>query len=865
MKKLLLCLLLPFALHSQIVNIPDAIFKAVLLNSTTSSGVACDENGAYIVVDTNQDGQIQNSEALQVKQLWLGNNYLTDLTGIEAFTNLKILYFEQNNVSVFNPAPLVNLTELYCSQNALTSLDLSTLTNLTKLECGNNPGLGSLDVSMLTQLTLLKCWYNGLTSLNVAPLTNLTYLDCGQNQISTLNVSPLTNLQYLYCGANNLSSLDLTYNTQLQVLDIVNDPITSLNTSSLANLQKLYAWNSQLASLNLAANTNLQELNITNTPITTVDVSMLGNLIVLGCGGPQFTGIDVTNLPNLTNLGILQSNQTALDLSNSENLVELTVEYTGIQQIDISNAPELWRLQVRNNPDLEYLNMKNGNINFNMFIENCPQLITVCADEENIPWISGFFQLNPFDGQPMHGNHPDGQVNTYCSFTPGGAFNTITGSVRFDGDNNGCSGSDMALPMVKVGINDGTTQGAAFSGQAGDYTIYVQKPDIVLTPQLENPAYFNVSPATTSLNFPSNNNTTQTQNFCLTANGVHPDAEVIIVPIQPARPGFDAVYKVVLSNKGNQTLSGTVNFAFEDDVLDYVSSAPAIDVQSANNLGWNYSGLLPFQNKEYTVTLNVNAPTETPAVNIDDVLHFSAVAEPVSGDETAGDNQFAYDQVVVGSFDPNDKVCLQGSIVSPTLIGDYLHYVINFENTGTFPAEKVVIKDQIDGDKFEVSSFQVISASHAHIPVQLGNKIEFHFQDINLMPNAYGYVAFKIRTKNQLTAGTTVSNKASIYFDFNFPINTNTVHTTFQALGVNESSFDDSVVLFPNPAGSSINIKADTEIQSVRLYDTQGRNIANHFSNDRLVVLDVSSFASGIYYLEIMTVQGLKREKLLKN
>ena len=52
-------------------------------------------------------------------------------------------------------------------------------------------------------------------------------------------------------------------------------------------------------------------------------------------------------------------------------------------------------------------------------------------------------------------------------------------------------------------------------------------------------------------------------------------------------------------------------------------------------------------------------------------------------DEIPIDNIFNLTQTVVNSYDPNDKTCLQGKTVSSEVIGEYVHYLIRFENTGS--------------------------------------------------------------------------------------------------------------------------------------------------------------------------------------
>ena len=88
---------------------------------------------------------------------------------------------------------------------------------------------------------------------------------------------------------------------------------------------------------------------------------------------------------------------------------------------------------------------------------------------------------------------------------------------------------------------------------------------------VENPTYFNINPTSFVANFPTQASPF-VQDFCVTANGEHHDVEVIILPTVPARPGFDAHYKLVYKNKGNQVENGNISFTYDDAVLDYVSS-----------------------------------------------------------------------------------------------------------------------------------------------------------------------------------------------------------------------------------------------------------------------------------------------------
>ena len=101
-----------------------------------------------------------------------------------------------------------------------------------------------------------------------------------------------------------------------------------------------------------------------------------------------------------------------------------------------------------------------------------------------------------------------------------------------------------------------------------------------LTTDLENPTWFTASPLTATIPFANNNNNVTTQDFCISANGIHNDLEVVISQVMIARPGFDAGYNIVYKNKGNQPLSGNVSFDYDDAVLDFVSSIVVPNTQT---------------------------------------------------------------------------------------------------------------------------------------------------------------------------------------------------------------------------------------------------------------------------------------------
>ena len=115
MKKLyfLLFLVFSFIANAQIVNIPNTNFKAKLLSASAGNTIAKNLIGFTTAIDTNGDGEIQVSEAQNILELRVNESYISNLTGIEAFTNLQTLYCYSNQLTSLDVSQNVNLQNLY--------------------------------------------------------------------------------------------------------------------------------------------------------------------------------------------------------------------------------------------------------------------------------------------------------------------------------------------------------------------------------------------------------------------------------------------------------------------------------------------------------------------------------------------------------------------------------------------------------------------------------------------------------------------------------------------------------------------------------------------------------------------------------
>lgn len=306
-----------------------------------------------------------------------------------------------------------------------------------------------------------------------------------------------------------------------------------------------------------------------------------------------------------------------------------------------------------------------------------------------------------------------------------------------------------------------------------------------------------------------------------------------------------------------------VNFTFNDAVLDFVSSSVVPNNAAGGSMNWFFPSLTPFQVGTIDLIFNVNSPTETPPVNIGDVLAFNAFID-VTTDDNWTDNNFDFNQTVVGSYDPNDITCIQGNVVAPSYIGEYLHYVINFENTGTYQAENIVVKTEINPADFNINTLRLMEASHNVTTRIKDNVIEFIFQSINLDTGGHGNVLLKLKTNDNLLISDMVSNKADIYFDYNYPVETNFANTTFQVLSNAVVTIDKSIGIAPNPATDWLSVKANSTINSIAIYDVQGRIVQQRKATESLETLSIANLTKGIYFVMIKTALGQKVEKLVK-
>ena len=269
------------------------------------------------------------------------------------------------------------------------------------------------------------------------------------------------------------------------------------------------------------------------------------------------------------------------------------------------------------------------------------------------------------------------------------------------------------------------------------------------------------------------------------------------------------------------TLPGGVTAAF-------ISQAP--DSTSGNQWFWNNISFASFY-----VGLWYQADTALYAIG--DTLCFSVDIIPISTDSNLANNHGEICLPYTASYDPNNKLALptgdgpQGYIPDSAIT---LTYIINFQNTGTDTASSVVLRDTLSAN-LDPTSIKLIGASHPVSLSQSGGVLGFSFPGIQLPdsnvnePASHGHVVFSVKAMPALGPGTPIQNTASIYFDANFPVVTNTTLNTIALQGSTAATTAppraNPIQIHPNPTPGPLHVTFPQDYADWQITITDARGI----------------------------------------
>lgn len=342
----------------------------------------------------------------------------------------------------------------------------------------------------------------------------------------------------------------------------------------------------------------------------------------------------------------------------------------------------------------------------------------------------------------------------------------------------------------------------------------------------------------------------------------------------PMVPGFIGNYQILLQSL-SYTPTTTVSYILIDPAISYVSSnvTPMGVYSTANGDSVVFNTTLnpnQFQNILIQCQVPVNLALFYP-------LNTSCALTVTNGlDSNVSNNQDSDIRVVTGSFDPNDKHVNpigNGPTGIITLSDTVLDYTINFQNCGTGPAHNIVIMDTLS-PYVDITTLQILGFSHPYqIEIINNNILKFKFPNIMLPdsnvdePGSHGYVSYKIEQKNTNVIGDIIYNTASIYFDFNSPVVTNTTINTIGNLTPTHLFPNQPITpsIHPNPATNYILLYHAHLATRFKLFNVLGQEvfsteIENNIPKQRLNV--PTAIPNGIYFYQIVQKDAMLGGKL---
>lgn len=215
---LVILFFLSATIQAQIINFPDANFKARLMLSGTTESIARNANGDFVKIDVNSDNEIDLTEAAAIQFLQINSANINSISGIENFISLRGLECGNNNLTTLPVGALVYLKYLGCYGNHISSLtDIENLIALEDLSIGSNP-LTTINLQNLHQLWRVEASDTLLSEINL----------CGTSVDNCWAIeNPNLTALYLKNGivSNDLAKADLQIPPPLHNFEFYNSPL----------------------------------------------------------------------------------------------------------------------------------------------------------------------------------------------------------------------------------------------------------------------------------------------------------------------------------------------------------------------------------------------------------------------------------------------------------------------------------------------------------------------------------------------------------------------------------------------------------------------------------------------------------------
>ena len=599
------------------------------------------------------------------------------------------------------------------------------------------------------------------------------------------------------------------------------------------------------------------------------------------------------------------SSFTRVTLDNSS-----TINGTSLSAGDVDNDGDSdFVIQLNFSPEFRlYTNDGNGEF---ISSEITSELDFICR--------SKLIDLNDDSYKDLLVAYLDAEGLNYGIFRSGLDFPSLNGCVFLDENEDGIKNdSEITLNGIQLDLDPSSIK--LQTNNDGCFAFFVEPGTYTVTPNFTD--VWKLTSDSASYTVSIDDNAASDLDFGLTPTTDLLAGQMHVVS-GITRCNRDTKFDFIFQNMGTTRITEGVIWGFPDELTSISNQLDPLDTL-VNDLqwGWKFENLYPGQTIKRSIELSIPGLGED--VEPGTLITIFAATEAMDTQGFTNFFKYNFESEILCAYDPNDK------LVRPdregdenfTLFKDTMIYTVRFQNTGNDTAFTVVVRDTLD-ESLDVSTFNILGSSHREIlrtEILEDKFVTFSFEDI-LLPDStinfngsQGYVVYTIESKDGVAENTIVENTASIYFDFNPPIVTNTTQNTLveclplQAVDVSvviqegEShtlpdgmvvdqagvytteildeegcpteiiltvlevltsvdglAWNELISLSPNPSSDQFVIELDLNEaidHSILISDVHGKEIHSRKLNSKVEEVDVQHFAPGLYYIQFRNSDG---------
>ncbi|HRC31959.1 MAG TPA: T9SS type A sorting domain-containing protein [Bacteroidia bacterium] len=305
----------------------------------------------------------------------------------------------------------------------------------------------------------------------------------------------------------------------------------------------------------------------------------------------------------------------------------------------------------------------------------------------------------------------------------------------------------------------------------GNYTYYTATSGIYnLT--IDSIKYYVQAPANQTAIFLSDSGEIKNKDFAFQPSGIYNDLEVSITKINSSDTSKVAIFNINASNIGTSVIDSKLSFEYDFIYnVNTIKTSITPDSIIGNTLYWALDSLLPLTSMNILVSFSIS----------DSAITGDSLTVNLKGSITSQDfdtvNNVSSEVFHLEPYGNGNEMIVNIDTIITNQNYDYpeLEYSICFQNSNYDINKNVYIKNDLQPEYFDMSTFKFVESSH---PVKIlvdepTGKIWFEFNNLNLSPVymnellSHGFIKYRIKIKDSTSLGTILINEAEVSFDQN--------------------------------------------------------------------------------------------------